>query len=176
LNSEDLISHRGSRVSSSRAAPAPSHEGPQGAPVRVPREPAVSAARVVAAAALVVLGLLAAAGCGRRHDVAAPAAATRAPAGDKAVKEVEVKEDPVKTGIAAGDAGLAERVRARLAADPQLRRLSLEVDAEGGRVTLWGHVGAAAERTAAAERVRQTPGVTAVIDLVKVDADRQPRR
>lgn len=113
------------------------------------------------------------AGCGPgRQDDVAPAGARRA--ATPAAKEVEVREDPVKTGIEAGDAGLAARVRSRLAGDPRLRRLPIEVDAEAGRVTLWGRAGNAEERAAAEQLVRQTPGVTSVVDLIKVGARAGP--
>jgi osmotically-inducible protein OsmY len=107
--------------------------------------------------------------CGRgpqAKGAAAPATSGRQAAG--AAKEVDIQEDPVKTGIEAGDASLAGKVRARLAADPRLRPLPIEVDAEAGRVTLWGHVGSAELRAAADQQARRTPGVTSVIDLVKV--------
>jgi hyperosmotically inducible protein len=142
------------------------------------RHPAGAAAAPAGPAAalavlLISLGVLmpALAGCGRQRgaEVGAPAggASRAAPAG---AKEVEIAEDPVKTGIAARDAGLAGAVRARLAADPRLRRQRIEVDAEEGRVTLWGYAGSAQERTAAVEVARRTPGVTAVVDLIKVRA------
>jgi hyperosmotically inducible periplasmic protein len=133
---------------------------------RSPRSP-----RAAAAAVLMALGLLlpAMAGCGRggQPPAGGPAGGSEraAPAGPK---PVEIAEDPVKTGIGAGDAGLAGAVRSRLAADPRLRRQPIEVDAEEGRVTLWGTVGTAQQREAAAEVARRTPGVTSVVDHVKV--------
>jgi osmotically-inducible protein OsmY len=112
-----------------------------------------------------------AAGCGRGTPAAqgadaAASAGRPAPSGPKAV---EIQEDPVKTGIETGDAGLAGRVRARLAGDPQLRSLHIEVAAEGGRVTLWGHVDRAEDRAAVEQMARRTPGVGGVTDLIKVD-------
>ena len=136
----------------------------------MPAVPPIRAGRVVLAM-LVALPLLA--GCGRARQAggAAPAPGHGAAS---AAKEVEIQEDPVKTGIEAGDAGLASQVRSRLAGDPQLRKLRIEVDAEGGRVTLWGHVEEAAQREAAEGLARRTPRVTSVIDLIKVD-DRDDR-
>ncbi len=107
-------------------------------------------------------------GCDRGHNTDGASPAPHQGAAGTA-KAVEIQEDPVKTGIEAGDAGLASQVRARLAGDPQLRGLGIEVDAEGGRVTLWGHVGQAAQRQAAEQLARRTPRVPAVIDLIKVD-------
>lgn len=112
------------------------------------------------------------AACGRRAGAPPPAAAAHREA--PGFKDVEVQEDPVKTGIEAGDAGLAGRVRARLAGDPQLLGQSIEVDAEAGRVTLWGHVRRAEDRTAAEQLARRTPGVGAVNDLIKIDLQAPP--
>ncbi len=125
--------------------------------------------------ALALLGSLALpacalSGCGRGPQArgAGPAAAAGRPTKASAAQEVEIGEDPVKTGIEAGDASLAGRVRAQLAGDPQLRPLRIEVDAEAGRVTLWGRVGRAEERAAAERQARRTPGVTSVINLIKI--------
>jgi len=107
--------------------------------------------------------------CGRAPEArgaAVPATPGRHAA--SAPKDVEIQEDPVKTGIDAGDANLASRVRARFAADPRLRSLPIEIDAEGGRVTLWGRVDSAEDLAAAEQQARRTPGVVAVINLVKV--------
>lgn len=109
------------------------------------------------------------AGCGRgprERGAGVPAGPARQAV--SAAKEVEIQEDPVKTGIEAGDASLAGKVRARLAGDPQLRLQHIEVDAEAGRVTLWGSVGRAEERTAAEQQARRTPGVSSVINLIKI--------
>ena len=117
---------------------------------------------------LLVLGVPFLAACGRVRQAggAAPASPRHGVAG--AAKEVEIQEDPVKTGIEAGDAGLASQVRTRLAGDPELRTMRIEVDAEGGRVTLWGRVDQAAQREAAERLARRTPRVAEVIDLIKV--------
>jgi hypothetical protein len=122
-----------------------------------------AALALVAWLALMVL----AASCGQGRQGGAAAAGARRDSG-RAMKEVEVQEDPVKTGIEAADAGLAGRVRSRLNGDAQLRRLPIEVDAEAGRVTLWGHVGSAEERAAAEQLARRTPGVTSVVDHIKI--------
>jgi len=106
-------------------------------------------------------------GCGRGRQAggAAPAGSgTHAAAGAKAV---EIQEDPVKTGIESADASLASKVRAGLAADPRLRLLHIEIDAEAGRVTLWGHVDRAEQRAAAEQLARRTPGVTSIVNHIK---------
>lgn len=109
-----------------------------------------------------------AAGCGhgpQAGGVAPAGSGTHAPT---AAKAVEIQEDPVKTGIESADAGLASKVRAGLAADPELRLLHLEIDAEAGRVTLWGHVDRPEQRAAAERQARRTPGVNAIVNLIKI--------
>ena len=108
------------------------------------------------------------AGCGR-----GPRAAAAPPAGSgahaaPAAQAVEIQEDPVKTGIESADAALAGKVRAGFAADPRLRQLRIEMDAEAGRVTLWGRVDRAEQRAAAEQQARRTPGVTSIVNLIKV--------
>jgi osmotically-inducible protein OsmY len=117
---------------------------------------------------LLALGVPLLAACGWARQAGGAAAASPRHGAAGAAKEVEIQEDPVKTGIEAGDAGLASQVRSRLAGDPELRKLRIEVDAEGGRVTLWGHVDQAAQREAAERLARRTPRVAEVIDLIKV--------
>ena len=102
-----------------------------------------------------------------------PRAAAAPPAGSgthvaPAAKAVEIQEDPVKTGIETADAALASKVRAGFAADPRLRQLPIELDAEAGRVTLWGRVDRVEQRAAAEQQARRTPGVTAIVNLIKV--------
>lgn len=125
--------------------------------------------------------LLGVGACGQAPDAAAPsaaaghdAAAAGAAAAKGAAKDVEIREDPVKTGIETGDAGLAAKVRQRLAGDPHLGSLPVEVDAESGRATLWGHVPSAADRAAVEELARRTPGVSSVLDHIKIDGAGQP--
>ena len=108
------------------------------------------------------------AGCGHGPQAggAPPAGSgTHAASGAKAV---EIEEDPVKTGIESADTALASKVRAGFAADPRLRQLPIEMDAEAGRVTLWGHVDRAEQRAAAEQQARRTPGVTSIVNLIKV--------
>jgi osmotically-inducible protein OsmY len=135
---------------------------------RSPRRQPPGALAVLGALAVVACAL---AGCGRAPQ--AKSAARPAGSGRPATSPapaMEIQEDPVKTGIEAGDASLASKVRGRLAGDPRLRASRIEVDAEAGRVTLWGHVASVEERAAAEQQARRTPGVTAVINLIKVDS------
>jgi hypothetical protein len=141
---------------------------PQGVVEPAMQKPSRPSARLLRATALAALLPLIACNRGTVPEKAA-VRPSGAPAGGSATKAEEIQEDPVKTGIEAGDAGLAGRIRSRLAGDPQLRALGIEVDAEGGSVTLWGHVARVEDRTALEQVVRHVPGVAAVKDLVKVD-------
>jgi BON domain-containing protein len=148
--------------SETRRVSLPEHSNPEIA------TPAVAAARVFAWLGCLVLCCCCLAGCGR-----GPRAAAAPPAGSgthaaPAAKAVEIQEDPVKTGIESADAALASKVRAGFAADPRLRQLPIEVDAEAGRVTLWGHIDRAEQRVAAEQQARRTPGVTSIVNLIKV--------
>lgn len=117
------------------------------------------------AAAAVSVGV---AGCGRGAGAGAARPAAPAKQAASGPKEVEIQEDPVKTGIETGDASLAAKVRARIAGDPRLRQLPIEIDAEAGRVTLWGHVDRAEDRAAVEQQTRRTPGVTSIVNLIKI--------
>jgi osmotically-inducible protein OsmY len=108
------------------------------------------------------------AGCGRGPRAAGAPPAGSATHAAATAKAVEIQEDPVKTGIESADAVLASKVRAGFAADPRLRQLPIEMDAEAGRVTLWGHVDRAEQRAAAEQQARRTPGVTSIVNLIKV--------
>ncbi len=146
----------------------PEHSNPEIA------TPAAAGVRVLATlAALALPGWLALAGCCLAGCGRGPRAAAAPPAGSgahpaPAAKAVEIQEDPVKTGIESGDAALASKVRAGFAADPRLRQLPIEMDAEAGRVTLWGRVDRAEQRAAAEQQARRTPGVTSIVNLIKV--------
>jgi hypothetical protein len=121
---------------------------------------------IVTLAALAAMAL--AAGCGRGRQAARVAPARSGTAAAAGAKAVEIQEDPMKTGIESADASLAGKVRAGLAADPRLRPLPIEIDAEAGRVTLWGHVDRPEQREAAERLARRTPGVTSIVNHIKI--------
>lgn len=152
----------------------PEHTNPEiVAPEAAAAPVAPPAAPTARMPALPVLGWLALccclAACGRGGPRAggAPPAGSGTHAAAGGAKAVEIQEDPVKTGIESADAALAGKVRAGFAADPRLRQLPIEMDAEAGRVTLWGHVDRAEQRAAAEQQARRTPGVTSVVNLIK---------
>jgi hypothetical protein len=114
--------------------------------------------------------LAAAAACGPRQGESPPrgAAPPAAQSSGAKIQAVEVGDDGLKTGLTPSDAGLASRVKEKLAAEPRLQGMRLEVDAQGGRVTLWGQVDNAEARGAAERLARQTPGAQSVSNLIDV--------
>jgi hypothetical protein len=128
------------------------------------RSPGTSLRGGIAAAAIAWLGL---AGCGQRPGDMPPSRPAPQDAGAK-LQAVEVGDDSLKTGLAPADAALAARVKEKLATDPRLHGLTIEVDAQGGRVTLWGKVDHAEAKSAAEELARQTPGVRSLANLIDV--------
>jgi BON domain len=130
--------------------------------VRIPNVPRREIRRSGGSLAVVLFLLLLAAGCGRPpEEQVAPASAK-----PKEPEAVEIKADPLNTGVATSDAALTAKVKARLAADPEVRAALLEVDAQGSRVTLWGKVSKPEIRTQAESLARGTPGVASVSNLV----------
>jgi|HubBroStandDraft_3_1064219.scaffolds.fasta_scaffold01722_3 hypothetical protein len=137
------------------------------------RKPQDRKARAGLVLALFVVSLGAMLACGPRGD----ADARRAPAPNAGnagkdagarLQPVEVGDDGLKPGLAPADAALAARVKEKLATDPRLHGMRLEVDAQGGRVTLWGQVDDRGARSAAEELARQTSGVRSLSNLLDV--------
>jgi osmotically-inducible protein OsmY len=125
-------------------------------------------AGVILALSVASLGAMLA--CGPRGDAGArraPAANTGKGAG-ATLQPVEIGDDGLKPGLAPADAALAARVKEKLAADPRLHGMRLEVDAQGGRVTLWGQVDDRAARSVAEQLARQTSGVRSLSNLLDV--------
>lgn len=66
------------------------------------------------------------------------------------------------------DAGLTSRVKTRLAADPEVNPLNVDVDSEDGIVTLRGTVNDDATREEIEELTRRTDGVRSVVNDITV--------
>lgn len=66
------------------------------------------------------------------------------------------------------DAALTAAVKGRLAADPEVDALAIDVDTVDGVVTLSGKVDSAAQRDEAAELARGTDGVREVVNRIEV--------
>lgn len=66
------------------------------------------------------------------------------------------------------DAGITAAVKARLAADPEVAALNIDVDTLDGVVTLSGQVESDAARREAEQIARTTNGVVRVISRIRV--------
>lgn len=71
-------------------------------------------------------------------------------------------------GESSADSELAASIRQRLSVDPAYRDQFFSVDVVGGDVTIRGTVRSEAERMRVLSIVRGTPGVTLVIDRLRV--------
>ena len=71
------------------------------------------------------------------------------------------------------DATITASVKAKLAADGDINPFNIDVDTNGGVVTLNGRVAKAEARTKAEQLARDTDGVTRVINLIQV-GDQNP--
>jgi osmotically-inducible protein OsmY len=115
-------------------------------------------------------------------DAAAGAAAATSSASDKAGDAAEkIGAAARATGEAASqavkdatpvvaDAGITAAVKTRLLADPDVAGLRIDVDTKGKVVTLTGNVKSAAQIAEAEKIARETPGVTRVVNNLKVGA------
>jgi osmotically-inducible protein OsmY len=66
------------------------------------------------------------------------------------------------------DAAITAAVKTKLAADGDINPFNIDVDTNGGEVTLQGRVDKAEARTKAERYARETDGVRRVINLIKV--------
>lgn len=76
----------------------------------------------------------------------------------------------VAAACAASDPGITTAVKSKLAADDTVKAYQINVDTDGGVVTLTGTVPTAAARDRALEVARGTDGVTRVEDRLTVNA------
>lgn len=122
---------------------------------------------VILASALCILG------CGRpaADQPKGPAPGAGGAAGGP--PPIEVQAEKLNTGLASPDVALAAKVKERLAADSGLRALQIDVDAQGGRVTLWGKANTAEARAVAGKLAKATPGVTSLSNLITLEAASQ---
>ncbi len=72
----------------------------------------------------------------------------------------------------ADDASITTKVKAKLATDGDINPFNINVETNGGVVTLQGRVKTAETRMKAERYARETGGVKNVIDLVKVGDNR----
>ena len=87
----------------------------------------------------------------------------------EAAAELERRAGPV-----AEDAAIGAKVKAKLAADPEVAALHIDVDTLDGVVTLSGRVESAAVRDEADKLTRGTEGVRAVVNNLVVGTEPVP--
>ena len=67
-----------------------------------------------------------------------------------------------------GDAGVTASVKTKMAADPDVKAMRIEVDTKNGVVTLTGNVDSTVEKDQAIRIARETSGVRDVVDMITV--------
>jgi len=100
-------------------------------------------------------------------DAAKPASGTLAqPAPEPAEPKIEVAKPGAPRSLEAPkvdeDSALAEKVKAALGDDPELKLLAIDAGASGGVVTLYGTANTLANREKAARVASAVPGVKSV--------------
>ena len=68
----------------------------------------------------------------------------------------------------ARNAGLTTKIKSKMALDDLVKARTIDVDTNGGTVTLSGSVESAAERDRAVQLARETDGVTSVTDRLTI--------
>jgi osmotically-inducible protein OsmY len=102
-----------------------------------------------------------------KADNAAERAAAKADnAGDRMADKAENAGDRAKS--AAGDAALTAKVKSALMAEPGIDSLQIDVDTNGGRVTLSGEVDSPENRSRALQVARGVDGVSGVVDRLSM--------
>jgi osmotically-inducible protein OsmY len=74
------------------------------------------------------------------------------------------------TACSATDPGITTAVKSKMTADDTVKAYQIDVDTQGGVVTLTGTVASAAARDRAVQLARETDGVTRVEDRLTVNA------
>ena len=87
---------------------------------------------------------------------------TGAAVGEKVAKTANEAERALEAGT------LTAKIKSKMALDDTVKALDIDVDTNGGVVTLTGTVHSAAERTRAVQLARETAGVTSVNDRLTV--------
>lgn len=109
------------------------------------------------------------------NGIETPVSATTAPAGsvEKARETGARIGETVASGAAQAQHALTEgsltaKIKAKMALDDTVKALSIDVDTNGGVVTLSGSVNSEAERAKALQLARETAGVTSVVDRLAI--------
>lgn len=86
---------------------------------------------------------------------------------EESARKIEAEVGPVAREIL-DDAAITAKVKGRLAADPEVAALHIDVDTVDGRVTLNGKVASEAQRQEAHKLATNTEGVREVVNLIQV--------
>jgi hyperosmotically inducible protein len=108
-----------------------------------------------------------------------PTSSTPQPVGTSGVNTERAREIGAKVGertaVATDEARRAltngqitGKIKAKMALDDSIKALDIDVDTSGSTVTLSGVVDSAAQRDRALQLARETAGVTAVVDRLRV--------
>ena len=86
---------------------------------------------------------------------------------ERGAEKAQEKIGPV-VNEAMDNATITSKVKARLATDPAINALYIDVDTDGGVVTLKGKVALTGQREAAEKIARKTEGVREVVNQIQV--------
>ncbi|HEX2223718.1 MAG TPA: BON domain-containing protein [Thermoanaerobaculia bacterium] len=86
---------------------------------------------------------------------------------EESARKIEAEVGPVAREIL-DDASITTKVKARLAADPEVAAVHIDVDTIDGRVTLNGKVASEEQRQEAYKLAVRTEGVKEVVNLLQV--------
>ncbi len=86
---------------------------------------------------------------------------------EEGARQVEREVGPVAREVLS-DVAVTSRIKAKLAADPEVAALHIDVDTVDGQVTLNGKVASAAQKAEAEKLARNTEGVSRVNNLIQV--------
>mgnify|MGYP006170876955 CR=1 FL=1 len=81
-------------------------------------------------------------------------------------EKVAVGADRAQRAVAS--ASLTSKIKAKMALDDTIEAFEIDVDTDGGAVTLSGTVDTEAQRARALQLARETDGVTTVVDRLRV--------
>lgn len=81
-------------------------------------------------------------------------------------EKVAVGADRAQRAVA--DASLTSKIKAKMALDDTIEAFEIDVDTDGGAVTLSGTVDSETQRARALQLARETDGVTTVVDRLRV--------
>ncbi len=113
-----------------------------------------------------IILVLALAGCGDPGQK--PAANAEPVEPEAAAQAVEPTAEKSEMEVDLEDAGLTAAVKGRLAADPRVSALNINVDTQNGIVSLKGNVQDAPAKAAAEEIARTTEGVGDVVNVITI--------